>query len=329
MKTVLLITCQNSRYKDALIKADQIVIPYNQPVTKDEFEKIKKSRSWDYAIVEPDLENIAATRMLLSTISRNGRVICIVNDLTDALKKILLENGISDVIQADDIKRLLAYIKVFNKEAATNAGKILILDDNPTTKKILKSIITRFNYKPVFAASTDALFKNLGQANLQLILMNLGLKNLDLNDLIRKSYSQTDLKRIPVIAFRDMSTGLFVHELISGLNKLTKFILSPDELYSFLIDILFRKEIIPVVGTINKSVNYEGLSFFSKETLSQIYHTNENSIFTYDNLLHEDNIEGMLHLMTLFKKTVIKADGFKWLRKKIQSPETKTCGVYG
>jgi len=144
----------------------------------------------------------------------------------------------------------LPILKAIDEEPKEAAGTFVILNDDDAVKNVLMNIINRFKYRALFVGTVDDLFKAMADYGVRFMLINLGTKNIDLNGLVRKFYASQAAHNIPVLAYKDMREGLFVHELVGGLNRLTRYILSLDELYSLLVDMLFRREIIPLVSSL-------------------------------------------------------------------------------
>ena len=71
---------------------------------------------------------------------------------------------------------------------------------------------------------------DLKKKDIQFILINSGMDNLDFPSLVKKSLSRVEMRKHPVIAYKDMTKGIFVHEVATGLNRLTKVILNIQEL---------------------------------------------------------------------------------------------------
>ena len=135
------------------------------------------------------------------------------------------------------------------------------------------------------------------------------------------------MKRTPIVAYKDMKEGLFVHELISGLNKLTRYILSPEELFSFLIEFLFRNEILPLINQLNSFTQIEGDIDFINKPISQIFTANENELFKLPSILNNDNIASIGVLLDKLQKSMNKIAGIKWLIQEKEAQKIATCGV--
>ena len=329
MKIIQLITFRNSVLRDHLMDAGYSLVEFIQPLSESDNKELGKGNFKDYKIIEIIDDNDENTRELLDTVCNSGKIICIVHTITESLKGILLERAISNVIQADDVNRLVSYLQVIDNDQPSDSRKMLILEKNIPVKKILKTLLNRFGYKPIFHDSIENLFNDLKKKDIQYILINIGLDNLDINSMVKKSLSRVEMRKYPVIAYKDMQKGIFVHEVATGLNRLTKVILNIEEVYSFLLNILFAKEIIPLAGIIFKSLDYKNLENYISDNLSQIYYKNQENIFSSHKIINDDNIEGMLHCTELFRKTIIKTDGLKWLKVDNAEKEANICGFHG
>ena len=327
MKKVILLTYRNNLYRDVLEEAGYTIMEYNLPVSKNDLQEIRDIPSCSFSIVEVDENTILKSTEIFDALSVKGRVICSVDKMTDPIKNVLLEKGVSDVVNPEKERELVSYVTTIDKTDKRSSGRILILDDNGVIKRILENLICRFNYKPVFVDSIDDLFNNILKIKPKFILINLGAEKVDLNVLVKRSYSNSDIKKIPVLAYKDMEDGLFVHEVLTGLNKLTRFILSLDELYSFLVDLLFKKEIVPLIATFNKFINLENFAYCVDETLGKIFFLDEKKIFDSENILNEENFNEMVGRIELIKKTLVKTEGIKWLRMDWDRKMVNTLGM--
>jgi len=327
MKKLNLITFNNSYYTEDLIKAGFLLSSINPADIYSNSKSIRISADADFTIVElPKTDELNAEKILLK-IPAGCRTLVLSRKIMPENKKFLLKNSVSYVIPPDNINHMITFLQCFDN-SENNTGKIVIMEKDPVTKTILSSIITSFGYTPVFVGSVDEIFSSLKLASLQFILLNLEIKGLDVNGLVRRSYNRKDIKEIPLIAYKDISKGLYVHKVISGLNRLTKVILDTEELYSFLFDILSRKEIMPLVDHIKSSLKFEEKSSFSKQPLRQIYHSYEKDIFSMTEIFDKSNIETVLTSLDSLKKSLIKTDALKWLKTETGT-DIKTCGVYG
>ncbi|MCL2156160.1 MAG: hypothetical protein FWH53_10885, partial [Leptospirales bacterium] len=282
MNIVNLITTKNNQLKQPLLDRGFTVNEFNSPIINKLYEKIKRGDN-NYSLVEiPDFNELNNEKFLESIkwLYENSKLIIFSETMTVNQKKILLKMGISDCITHFAPERIASYIKSLNFKPETKNGKFIILDDNIAHRNIINSIIKRFGYETTFISTIKELFQVISDSDNIMTLVNIGTTDLDLNELIKKSFGNSDIKKNPVIAYKSMDQGIFIHEVINGLNKLTKVIFSPEELYSMLIDMLFKKEIISHTNPFINSLRYEKNSSFFGKTLQQLYY--ENILNTFD-----------------------------------------------
>jgi len=329
MKKIHLFTYNNEIYTSALIKQSIAPSGYSLPISGRDAALLKQENLPELQVIEIN-EKQPWSRDIEEIAERPVKTICLADKISDKMKQELLARGISDVLVSHDPARLTAYIRMLLEDKkASGSGKIIIYENSGPVKNILNNIITRFEYEPLFVDSLSTLFDNLKHPDLQFTLVNLDARGLQINDFIKRSYSRVEMKRIPMIAYRDMSCGIYVNEVISGLHRLTKFILTPEELYSFLVDILFRKDIVPRVDRVNNSISFDDMSCYSCDSLSQIYHSTREKIFTLENIIDEENLAGLLDSVNLISRSIIRIDGLKWLKKDPGKEKVNTCGFGG
>ena len=329
MNNILLITTKNAIYRDALVKRGFTVSEYSLPVSPNLVSEIEKAPPCLAAITEVADVNTESGKELFSALRGKGHVICFAEAVTCDEKSFLLDCGVTDVLLSYNESHLVPYIRIIGEEPAGDAGSFIVLDDNTADRDVVKSIIGRFGYRTIPVKTVEELFKKAPQSGVRFILVNLGSKGLDLNGLVRKFYSDSSARSIPVLAYKDMRDGLFVHELVGGLNKLTRYILSRDELYSLLVDILFRKEVVPLVASIRKLADYEANVCYDTETLSQAFFRCEKNIFTQKSLHDGDTLSSMMKAVQGLNRAILKAEGLRWLSLNGDRKDISTAGRAG
>jgi len=317
MNIVNLITTKNNLLKQPLLDEGFTVNEFNSQIMNNKFhEKIKKGKN-NYSLIEIfDFNELNSEKFLenIKWFYEHSKLIILYETMAQDQKKILLKFGISDCITHFAPERIASYIKSLNYKPEANPGKFIILDDNKAHKNIIHSIIKRFGYETAFITTLEELFEVISDSDNIMILINIGTTDLDLNELIRRSFSNSDIKKNPVIAYKDMDQGLFIHEVINGLNKLTKVVFSPEELYSMLINMFFKKEMISHANPFIISLLYEkNRSCFGK-TLQQIYYENSLNAFHEESLLEREKIDSMATSLDMVRKTLIRAEGIIWLK---------------
>ncbi len=310
MPSIQFITYKNSFYREHFQKMGFSTGEASPSISGDN----DLSEKFDFIFLEVRDDKIEESNALIERYFDKGVIICVAESVTKSLKKMILKKGISYLISENDVKKIYLFIKSIEEKSQISAGKIVIFDTKISSKTLLNDLIYAFGYEPLFVKTIDEFFDSLKHSNIQMNLLNLGSEGLDLNDFIRRCYFRSELKKIPLIAFKDMDDGVFIHEFTSGLNKLTKVVLSIEELMSFLLDLLFRKEVITQVYQVNKSYMYEDNKFYSNESLGQVYYSDEENLFSMKNVFMEENMEKINNSMNLLKKSNAKLIGLRWLK---------------
>jgi hypothetical protein len=327
MKELLLITFANKFYLEKLESKGFQVIEYGQPLSDESINEINNIGFNGIAVIEVIEDSMQRLENTIEVLRKNSvRIIALTASINNNIREYFIKYGISEVLESNNTDRVANYIDTTEKNSNKMYGKILILEDNNQRISILKTIIDRFNYTPVIAESIDQLFEHLNGVNIQLILVNMGLKNFDLNYFLRKSFISEMYKRIPVIPYKDKSEGLFIHEMISGLNKITKVILNPDEIYSFLVDILFRKELSPGINLLTETLDVDNLNKFAIEPLNRLYILMGTDIFTMKRIITKENMDIINGRIDSLRNLTVKVDGFKWLINETLDNSTSIVG---
>ena len=325
MKRVLLITSKNFLYRDDLIKGGYTVTEYNLPLNPEKLFEIEHFPLCSFSVVEAIPESFDENKELFPLFRKKGNVICLSDGVTGDLKRHLLDYGISDVMKyhADHFLNIL---KAIDEESTEDSGTFVILNDDDAVKNVLMNIINRYKYRALFVGTVDELFKAMADYGVRFMLINLGTKNIDLNGLVRKFYASQVAHNIPVLAYKDMREGLFVHELVGGLNRLTRYILSLDELYSLLVDMLFRREVVPLVTSLKRLSDFEANACYDAETISQVFFSCEKNIFNQRNLFDDDTLSSIKNAVRNLNNVLLKTETLKWLRIEIDRKDISIAG---
>lgn len=332
MNIVNLITSRNEHLRQPLHNEGFAVNEFS-PATDDHNldEKITRGKN-NFTLLEIsviDASNEAGLAARAGLLYEKSKLICLSEGMTPDLRKFLLKNGISDCITEFSPERIALYIKNLNIRPQSRPGTFIILDDDGLRKNMLNSIIKRFGYSTLFVSSVEELFQKVSEPDIMMVLINIGTDRIDLNGLVRKSFISTEIKKNPVIAYKCMERGLFVHEIINGLNRLTKVILSPDELYCMLTDLLFKKELVSYTSSYISSFKYEKYYTYADKTLQQIYYENNADPCGQESLFDRGRIDSMIESAEMIRKTLIRAEGIIWLRHPEPSQKKPTCGAAG
>lgn len=330
MNIVNLITAKNEQFRQPLHNEGFAINEFHPETGNHNLEeKIIKGIN-NYTLLEiSDLESEDNDKLTerVELLYKKSKLICLSETMTPQLRKFLLKMGISDCITDYSPERIALYIKNLNVKPEDKTGTFVILDDNTLQKNMFNSIIKRFGYKTSFVSTIEELFELTGAPENIMILINIGTRGLDINGLVRRSFINSDIKKNAVIAYKCMDQGLFVHEIIKGLNRLTKVILSPEELYCMLTDMLFKKEIISCTNTYINSLKYEKYYTYAGKTIQQIYYENHGDPCGQESLFDRERIDSMIDSAEVIRKTLIRAEGIIWLKHTDSEQKRPTCGA--
>lgn len=317
MKQILLITCNNNYYKNYLYDRELLPLEFQQPLSHEGIIKIEDLEFTGSAILEISDNDIDTQKNIIDILKKKSvHVIAVTGNITENIKQFLMDNGISDLFESENAEELAGYLNIVNKTRDADLGRILILEDFIPRIEIFKSIISRFGYEPVIINSIDILFEKIEASSYQMILLDLGTGGFDMNKFTRKSKLSNTIKKIPVIPYKDMNRGIYINEMLTGLNRVANIILSPEETYSFLVDILFRKELFRAVNKLNMSLEEENILLYSQETLSRIYSILGTNVFSMKNIIQNDKIDNLKSVINSAGDAVAKVQGLRWLRLK-------------
>jgi len=330
MKMINLITLNNNLYRDSFEKKGFQVREFPLPLDLNTIKRDFTTHKKNYTVLQitgQSLETLNSFRDTTDFLYDNTKLICIADEITPETGRNLIKCGIADCLSTTEAAAVTSYIRILDQRENQKAGKFLILDDNSSHIKILNSIIKRFGYKTEFIPDGDTLYSRCGESHIEMILVNLGTKGLDLNSIIRRSYGNSEIKRNPLVCYKCMDEGLFAHELISGLHKITKVILTPLELYSFLTDILFKKEAITASAGLNRALKFDKYRDYSANSISAIYYSIQEKLCSQESLFKDETVTDMINLTRNLGRTVAKIEGLKWLNNDADGIKKTTCGA--
>ena len=319
MKKVYLFTESDHIIKEGLTELDCRSLPNSLP---SEFPEFAPDDMIVYQISNdslPILQGCLASNPMCEHIAATEKI-------TPEQKEFFLQNGIACVIQTAEPKKMSAYIRTKVSAKPKNAGKMLIYDDKENTSSIIRTITSHFGYEAVFVNSTDDFFKFMTDNAYHFVLINLGCSGLDIAAFVRGCHSHPKIKASPLIAYKDTRDGLFVNELISGINRYISYILSPEELYSFLLDILFKKEFMPLIRRLNVESRFAEFSHFCDEPLSRIYYGVKGNILTLSDILDKKSAFSISSAITDIEESLIRISALNWLRLSEEKTSIEKTG---
>ena len=307
MKNIGLITNSYSNLKTELLEGGFLVDDYSLS-SLDKSKNDLSSKKYSHILYELTPDSATSIRHIPI---KPENIISIGKKFDKLTNNEMLKNGVTRFITQDNfqyIKPLLQYSSC----KASCLGTILLFEENNFLKRIFKNIITHFNFNLKLAQSNEELYSNIKNNNIDLIIINLSNSGLKINEIIHEVYNDYNLRQIPIIIYKDMNEGLFIHELIAGINRLTKYILSIDETLHFLIDMLYKKNLIPLITKLNKKTDINTNYFYSEKSLKQIANQHTCDIFA-DTTISDLNPCDIISLNQDIQYITTIFNSYKWL----------------
>ncbi len=312
MKNIALITNSFANLKDNLIDNGFTVDIYALNSLQNQ-QQVIKNKNYQQILFELTPESIKH----YNTISNKpGQAIAIAKDGNPPAFKDLLQNGISKFITQKNFDCIIPLL-VDPVQGIKSRGNIVLFEEKDILKNLLSDIILNFNYKPVHIHSNKDLYNTAAIPETELIIINLSNSNLKINELIHEAYNDSRLRQIPVIIYKDMDEGLFIHELIAGLNRLTKYILSINETLHYLVKMLYKNNLIPLISKLNAAAHAQCNHFYAEKSLKQIVNQHYSDIFKNNVGKHIDPCE-VKEVNAYIARVSTLYNSYNWLLDKSQ-----------
>ncbi len=310
MKNIHLFTGNNELLQELLVNLDCIPVPHAFSVSES-LHGLPEEDILLFHISDTSLEQVE------KCIAKNPACacICISGELTEVQKEFLLRNGIACLLETASPYRIAEYIEAFLAAGKPSAGKILIYDDRKNQKRFFGTVLSLFGYEPVFTDSIKHFFDSLENDTFRFFLLNLSSDGFDLLNFLKKCYSASQFSTTPLIVYKDMSQGILAQEALSGLNRYTSCIYSPEEVYRLLLDLMFQKELIPFVMSLSDVTGAVRFSSWDKKSLEQIYYENRYTISELSGLAAGQDLEAAGFLLREINTSFLKASSLQWLKK--------------
>ena len=308
-----LATGNNSAYRVILEQNGFTITEHDINTGPDEIYSGIIRDSADWVIIEPERKILSTIHALTLNPAFHGDTLVVTERLDEVLKNNILSAGITDLLLRPDVSFIPVYFRCLERIPMHRDSSILLLDDNLNSTRILQSILKRYGHSITGINTLADLTLKISDPSIQLAIVNTGTNGLDLNALVRAYMANTDMRKIPFLAFRDMTGGISVHEITCGLNRVTRYILTPAEMYSFLSDFLFRRELAGPMERLVRDSTLEQIVPMARESLRQSYRAVESSLSRLSGLLDEPVQKRIFNDADGIRDLVIRSQGIRWL----------------
>jgi hypothetical protein len=267
-----------------------------------------------FTLLQIDPHNSAPAELspaAIESLAAVTRLVCITENPDERLSSMLLSAGVCDCLFTIDPHYTAAYIAALSTRQTCDNGTFAVLDSNSPHVRIISGIVSRFGFNVMQTETIEEFYSYISSNTPVMTLINLGT-DVDFNRFIRESHSST-LKKSPVIAYKELSEGLFIHEVLNGLNRITRLILSPGELYHMLADMLIKKNIISGASALNRSIEYDRYGHYRNMTLQQMYYEIHTNPCAQQSLITCDRSEAIMNELEGIRRCLILTAGINWL----------------
>lgn len=169
---------------------------------------------------------------------------CMYPEFDGSLRLQLIESGLCNIIITSDSQLASRCLRTIDDSIKQPfRGTVHIMSNASPFLRLLGRVVRRFHYDVKNAYSTDELIELSETQTPDLFLVDMDTCGFDSIEFAKKTSAGISIKKAPLILYKDMRNGLFVHDFNPTLQRLAKVILSREELLNFLLTLLFLSEI--------------------------------------------------------------------------------------
>jgi hypothetical protein len=252
---------------------------------------------------------------------RAGRDVCVTaRTLTDELSDAMKASGIARFL---DYKALGTFLPVA-VSPEKKSGNVLLVDDCDAHFTMLRSICGLFGFGISVEAEIESVIKAISDEP-SVIIHNLSLQSIDLIAFVKRT-SRSALASVPYIAFKNEGDAVSMHELHCGIGRITKVILSRDEMFSVISYNLFMKEFYERFRLLETAVSGEPRAVFSENNLKKVYFSHKNSFFDDHMKSTVSSHFNTAPMIDFTRETLAKCASLEWLLLNNDRPSLEGIG---
>lgn len=189
------------------------------------------------------------------------KLFCIYPEFDGFNRQSLIDIGICDLTSRTDPEFVAECLRaVYFSTTASVRGTVHIMSDTNSFLGIVETIVRRFFYTVKIVGSIGALMELSEKETPELFLVDMDTRGFDNIEFVKRASACSSIKKAPLVLYKDMRNGLFVHDVAPGLKRLTKVILSREELLNLLITLFFLTEIGTPARIFNTLIQNSDLS---------------------------------------------------------------------
>ena len=197
--------------------------------------------------------------------------------------------------------------RIFTKSHSDK--QIAVFSHKIERNKLLKALLGLFRYEMIEISDFNDLF-SLNNSEISFILADISSESFSSEQYVKKALFSR-LKFIPFIPFYT-ENGIKISDVSCGLNKVARFILSFDEMLSFLSHNFSSHEIFIESRKLNEFfIQHKNINMYSHDLKSDYLRNHERMILTKKNF--SDSDEALFSQLSILDESLIKRELVKWL----------------
>ncbi len=186
---------------------------------------------------------------------------------------------------------------------------ILLCETDEIMKAMIRSICEHFGCDLECIPDQNDALAALNDSH-DLFLLNIDQKSFDCTRFIHRAASMRSMMKALFVPY--MSTGMIhVSDILSGLGRFSKVILSGDELYSFLITLFHNKGLLRTASKLMKTVE-PVCGEFADMSVRQMYTEKDTELFTMDCACNQ-KVESTWESIEALRTVIARVVPLKWL----------------
>lgn len=186
--------------------------------------------------------------------------------------------------------------------------KIAVFSPDKKRNTILKAVLRLFNYDMIEISNFNDLF-SLNDSEISFIFADISSKSFSSEQYVKKALFGR-LKFIPFIPFYT-ENGIGISDIACGLNKVARFVLSFDEMMSFISHNFSSQEIFNENRKLNEFFNtHKNKAVFSRDLKSDYHQNYQNMVLTSKDF--SDSDDSLVSQISRLDESMTKRELVKW-----------------
>lgn len=251
---------------------------------------------------------------------------CIYPEFDGLYRSSLIDIGMCDIITSADPRLIFRCLRtVCFGERHPFRGTVHLMSDTLPFARLLNTAVRRFHYEVKNAHSTDELIRLSEKGTPDLFLVDMDTSGFDSIEFAKKASASSSLKKAPLVFYKDMRNGLFVHDINPNLQRLAKVILSREELLNLLLTLFFLAEIASPAQSFAAFLRKTDLS--DKKSLREIFYAGGPDLCYMGNFFSHECFSTMANAGRNIIDLIERIEPLRWMISPLEKRPTCAGGV--